>query len=66
MQKIAIDALLSCPNRDGTLGHGGCTFCLGEAFSPSYCREHKSITAHIDAGIAFHTQRRRSADHYIA
>lgn len=66
VQKIAIDAHLSCPNRDGTLGYGGCTFCLGEAFSPSYCREHKSVTAQIDAGIAFHTQRRRSADHYIA
>ena len=66
VQKIAIDAQLGCPNRDGTLARGGCTFCLGEAFSPSYCREQKSIAAQIDSGIAFHTQRRRSANHYVA
>lgn len=66
VQKVAIDAHLGCPNRDGTLGWGGCSFCLGEAFSPSYCREAKSITEQIDQGIAFHTARNRDSNHYLA
>ena len=35
VQKIAVDGGFSCPNRDGTLGTTGCTFCNGEAFAPS-------------------------------
>ena len=66
VQKLVIDAALSCPNRDGTIARGGCTFCLSEAFSPSYCREAHSITEQIDRGIEFHTSRGRTADHYIA
>lgn len=66
IQKIAIDAAMSCPNRDGTIAHGGCTFCLNEAFSPTYCRTAHSITEQIEQGIAFHTSRGRHAEHYIA
>lgn len=66
VQKVAIDAHLGCPNRDGTLGWGGCSFCLNDAFSPAYCREAKSITEQIERGIAFHTLRNRHSDHYLA
>lgn len=66
VQKLAIDAALSCPNRDGTIAHGGCTFCLNEAFSPAYCRTAHTITEQIDQGIAFHASRGRSAEYYIA
>ena len=66
VQKLAIDAGLGCPNRDGTIGYGGCTFCLGEAFSPSYCREHPSIHSQIDAALQFHAQRGRRADFHLA
>lgn len=66
VQKVAIDARLGCPNRDGTLGRGGCTFCLNEAFSPSYCRDAKSITEQIERGIAFHAERNRNSAHYLA
>lgn len=66
VQKLAIDASMGCPNRDGRVGHGGCTFCLNEAFSPTYCREAKSITEQIEQGIAFHTARRREANKYLA
>lgn len=66
VQKVAIDAHLGCPNRDGKLGWGGCTFCLNEAFSPSYCREAQSITEQIEQGIAFHTERNRQSAHYLA
>ena len=66
IQKIAIDAAMSCPNRDGTIAHGGCTFCLNEAFSPTYCRTAKSLTEQIEQGIAFHSSRGRTAEYYIA
>ncbi len=66
VQKLAIDAGLSCPNRDGTIGFGGCTFCLGEAFSPAYCREATSITEQIERALRFHSARNRRADSYLA
>lgn len=66
MQKLTIDAGFSCPNRDGTLGRGGCTFCNNEAFSPAYCHEAKSITQQIDEGIAFHSYRHRGECGYLA
>ena len=66
VQKLAIDAGLSCPNRDGTVGFGGCTFCLGEAFSPAYCRETTSITEQIERALRFHSARDRRADAYLA
>lgn len=66
VQKLAIDAHLGCPNRDGTVAHGGCTFCLGEAFSPSYCRRSATITEQIDRGIEFHHQRGRNSEIYLA
>lgn len=66
VQKLSIDAALSCPNRDGRVARGGCTFCLNDAFSPAYCRESSSVAEQIDRGIAFHTSRQRVADNYIA
>ena len=66
IQKLAIDAGLSCPNRDGRVGFKGCTFCLNEAFSPSYCRECNSLYKQIDRALDFHHVRNRKADHYIA
>lgn len=66
MQKLAIDAGFSCPNRDGKVGHGGCTFCLGEAFSPSYCRSSKELTQQIESALRFHASRGRSADYFVA
>lgn len=66
VQKLAIDAALGCPNRDGTVGSGGCTFCLNEAFSPSYCRHANSITEQLNQALDFHLHRGRSADYYLA
>ena len=53
VQKISIDAGLSCPNRDGTRGTGGCIFCDNMAFSPAYCRGGISIKEQISNGIKF-------------
>lgn len=66
VQKLAVDARLSCPNRDGSIATGGCTFCRNDAFSPAYCREAESITAQLDQALHFHHSRGRSADHYLA
>ena len=66
VQKISIDAGFTCPNRDGTLGATGCTFCNGEAFAPAYCRTAGSITQQIEEGIRFHTRRHRKAPRHVA
>ena len=66
MQKISIDAGFSCPNRDGKISTGGCTFCSNEAFNPSYCRPEKSIKQQIAEGIEFHQRRYRRANKYLA
>jgi len=46
-----IDAGFTCPNRDGSKGRGGCTFCRTESFCPQYC--HGSITDQLQKGKAF-------------
>lgn len=66
VQKLAIDAHLGCPHRNAESNKGGCTFCLGEAFTPSYCNTQHSITEQINSAIEFHTSRNRSADKYLA
>lgn len=66
VQKISIDAGFSCPNRDGTISTGGCTFCRNDAFNPSYCHSEKSIRQQIEEGIEFHRRRYRRATSYLA
>ena len=66
MQKVTINAGFTCPNRDGTLSFGGCTFCDNAAFTPSYCTSEKSITQQIDEGVEFHRRRYREAQQYLA
>lgn len=66
VQKIAVSSGLTCPNRDGKVGTGGCTFCLNEAFSPSYSTPGLSITKQIENGIAFHAKRGRESEHRLA
>lgn len=57
LQKVSIDAGFTCPNRDGSLGVGGCSFCNNEGFSPSYLREQRDIGVQIDTGIEFMRRR---------
>jgi radical SAM protein (TIGR01212 family) len=66
IQKVTIDAGFTCPNRDGTRGQGGCTYCLNDAFNPSYCDPDKSIRQQIEEGMEFHTRRYRRATRYLA
>lgn len=66
MQKVTINAGFTCPNRDGAISFGGCTFCDNAAFTPSYCTSDKSITQQIDEGVEFHRRRYREAQQYLA
>ena len=66
MQKLSVNAGFTCPNRDGTLGVGGCTFCSNDAFTPSYCQPTKSVRQQLEEGIEFHRNRYRQADRYLA
>ena len=41
VQKISLDIGFSCPNRDGSKGYGGCTYCNNNTFNPDYCGPEK-------------------------
>lgn len=66
VQKVSIDAGFTCPNRDGSKGVGGCTYCNNDAFNPSYCEPLKPISLQIEEGIAFHKWRYSEAVSYLA
>ena len=53
MQKISIHAGFTCPNRDGTRGVGGCTYCNNQTFNPEYCKPESSVTQQLEDGIRF-------------
>lgn len=57
VQKISLNAGLSCPNRDGTLGTGGCTYCNNHTFNPDYCRPTSSITEQLEEGKHFFARK---------
>lgn len=53
VQKLSIDAGFTCPNRDGTKGIGGCTFCNNKSFNPAYCSSDISVSQQIKQGMDF-------------
>ena len=65
VQKISINAGFTCPNRDGSIGTGGCTYCNNQTFNPGYCKPDKSITQQIEEGIAFF-RKKYPNQHYLA
>ena len=64
VHKIAIDASFTCPNRDGTKGIGGCTFCNNVSFSPNG-RQPDPVSQQIEAGRQV-IRKRTGARRYIA
>jgi radical SAM protein (TIGR01212 family) len=66
VQKVSIDAGFTCPNRDGTVAYGGCTFCDNRSFNPSYCQPDKSVAQQINEGIEFHSKRYHRPGKYLA
>ena len=65
VQKLSIDGGFTCPNRDGSKGVGGCSFCNNESFNPDYCRAVRGITEQIDEGIRFFA-RQYQGQKYLA
>lgn len=57
VQKISVNAGFTCPNRDGTKGWGGCTYCNNQTFSPAYCHTEKSVTSQLEEGIRFFSRK---------
>ena len=60
IQKISINAGFTCPNRDGSKGTGGCTYCNNQTFSPEYCHKTKPIGQQMEEGIAFFHHKYKS------
>ena len=65
VQKISIDAGFTCPNRDGRISTGGCTYCDNRTFNPSYCDRNKSIREQLKEGKNFFN-RKYSEMKYLA
>ncbi len=57
VQKISLNAGFTCPNRDGTKGYGGCTYCNNQTFNPAYCHTDKSVTAQLEEGRQFFARK---------
>lgn len=57
VQKISLNAGFTCPNRDGSKGWGGCTYCNNQTFNPDYCRTEKSITQQLEEGKQFFARK---------
>lgn len=57
IQKISLNAGFTCPNRDGTVGFGGCTYCNNQTFNPAYCKTEKSVTEQLEEGKQFFARK---------
>jgi len=57
VQKIAVNAGFTCPNRDGVKGWGGCTYCNNQTFSPEYCHTEKSVSQQLEEGVRFFARK---------
>lgn len=57
VQKISLHAGFTCPNRDGTKGRGGCTYCNNQTFNPDYCRTGRTIAGQLEEGKRFFARK---------
>ncbi len=65
VQKVCINAGFTCPNKDGSKGIGGCTYCNNNTFNPDYCKPIKPIKKQIDEGVKFFSKKYK-AQKYLA
>ncbi|SFU61638.1 hypothetical protein SAMN05216480_11019 [Pustulibacterium marinum] len=66
VQKISINAGFTCPNRDGSKGYGGCTYCNNQSFSPNFTKQIVSVTQQINQNILFFEKRQSQDQYYLA
>lgn len=57
VQKISIHAGFTCPNRDGSIGVGGCTYCNNQTFNPAYCMPTQSVAEQLEEGKRFFARK---------
>ena len=55
--KLPVNLPITCPNRDGTVGYGGCTYCNNQTFNPAYCKTEKSVTEQLEEGKLFFARK---------
>ncbi len=65
VQKVSVDAGFTCPNRDGTKGTGGCSYCNNKTFKPTYCNLETSVTEQIEKGIDFFAKKYHSMKYLV-
>lgn len=56
-QKISLNAGFTCPNRDGRVGIGGCTYCNNQTFNPDYCVTDKTVARQLEEGKSFFARK---------
>ena len=57
VQKLSVNAGFTCPNRDGTLGRGGCTYCNNRTFNPDYCGHFGAVSEQLEKGKSFFARK---------
>lgn len=62
--KISVDAGFTCPNIDGTVARGGCTFCNNQSFTPPMADRRASLREQINKGMEF-LKRRYRAEKFV-
>jgi radical SAM protein (TIGR01212 family) len=65
VHKVNIDAGFTCPNRDGTVGVGGCIYCNNQSFKPDACKSAVPVREQIQNGRAY-VQKRYGAKKLLA
>lgn len=66
VQKVSVDAGFTCPNVDGTVALGGCTFCDNRSFSPSRRLPRSGIQGQIEQSLARMKLRYANCNHFLA
>ena len=66
VQKVSLDAGFTCPNVDGTVAKGGCTFCDNRSFSPSRRLPRAGVLGQIDQSIVRMRNRYAGCDKFLA
>lgn len=64
-QKITLNTAHSCPNRDGTIGRGGCVYCNNDSFSPAFAQGVMDVNQQIEKGKEFFGRKYRDMQ-YLA
>ena len=63
--RLTLNGGMSCPNRDGHIGYGGCIFCSGGGSGEFAANPSLSVRSQIEAGKAL-LQSKRPVNKYIA